>query len=192
MMKAKAEVRSDSFDRFGLGEPLLRAISDVGYEAPSPIQQKTIPLLLGGRDVIGQAQTGTGKTAAFALPILERLEPARSGVQALVLNPHARTRRPGGRSLPHLREANEGGVPGRDIGAIDVHDRFTLVDLPAEYVEQVLRRMRGSRIRNYNANIRVAAEKGRGGETRGPSSKKSGGPKARSVGPKGRAKSLKR
>src|SRR5215217_79693 len=85
-MKAKAEVRADSFDRFGLGEPLLKAIADVGYEAPSPIQQKTIPLLLGGRDVVGQAQTGTGKTAAFALPILERLE-SGAGVQALVLTP---------------------------------------------------------------------------------------------------------
>jgi ATP-dependent RNA helicase DeaD len=86
-MKAKAEVNSDSFDQFGLGEPLLKAISDVGYEVPSPIQQRTIPLLLEGRDVVGQAQTGTGKTAAFALPILENLEPASAGVQALVLTP---------------------------------------------------------------------------------------------------------
>jgi ATP-dependent RNA helicase DeaD len=79
-MKAKAEVRTDSFDQFGLGEQLLKAISDVGYETPSPIQRKTIPLLLEGRDVVGQAQTGTGKTAAFALPILERLEPGGAGV----------------------------------------------------------------------------------------------------------------
>jgi ATP-dependent RNA helicase DeaD len=86
-MKAKAEALADSFDRFGLSEPLLRAIADVGYEAPSPIQQRTIPLLLEGRDVVGQAQTGTGKTAAFALPILERLEPASAAVQALVLTP---------------------------------------------------------------------------------------------------------
>ena len=86
-MKAKAEALADSFDRFGLSESLLRAIADVGYEAPSPIQQRTIPLLLEGRDVVGQAQTGTGKTAAFALPILERLEPASAAVQALVLTP---------------------------------------------------------------------------------------------------------
>jgi len=86
-MKAKAEVRADSFEQFGLSESLLKAIADVGYEVPSPIQQRTIPLLLGGRDVVGQAQTGTGKTAAFALPILERLGPARAGVQALVLTP---------------------------------------------------------------------------------------------------------
>ncbi|MET0625994.1 MAG: DEAD/DEAH box helicase [Pyrinomonadaceae bacterium] len=86
-MKAKAEVRTESFDAFGLSEPLLKAIADVGYETPSPIQQKTIPLLLEGRDVVGQAQTGTGQTAAFALPILERLEPSGKGVQALVLTP---------------------------------------------------------------------------------------------------------
>ncbi|HEX8291824.1 MAG TPA: DEAD/DEAH box helicase [Pyrinomonadaceae bacterium] len=86
-MKAKTELRADSFDQFGLGEPLLKAIADVGYETPSPIQQKTIPLLLEGRDVVGQAQTGTGKTAAFALPILRRLEPGSAAVQALVLTP---------------------------------------------------------------------------------------------------------
>jgi ATP-dependent RNA helicase DeaD len=86
-MKAKAEVRADTFEQLGLGEPLLKAIADVGYEAPSPIQQKTIPLLLEGRDVVGQAQTGTGKTAAFALPILSRLGPVGAGVQALVLTP---------------------------------------------------------------------------------------------------------
>jgi ATP-dependent RNA helicase DeaD len=88
--------------------------------------------------------------------------------------------------------ANEGGVPGRDIGAIDVHDRFTLVDLPADYVEQVLRRMKGSRIRNYNANIRLAAETGRDSKPRARPAKKTGRPKARAVERKGRAKSLKR
>src|SRR5215212_11414710 len=102
-MKAKAEVHSDSFDQFGLSEPLLKAI------------------------------------------------------------------------------ANEGGVPGRDIGAIDIHDRFTLVALPEEYVEEVLRRMKGSRIRNYNANIRVAAERGRDGEPRARSAKKTGRPRAKAA-----------
>ncbi len=76
-----------SFGQFGLSDPLIRAIEEVGYEAPTPIQLKTIPLLLEGRDVIGQAQTGTGKTAAFALPILEQLNPRRKEVQALVLTP---------------------------------------------------------------------------------------------------------
>jgi ATP-dependent RNA helicase DeaD len=76
-----------SFDQFGLNAALLKAINDIGYETPSPIQLKTIPLLLGGSDIVGQAQTGTGKTAAFALPILQKIEPKSSAVQALVLTP---------------------------------------------------------------------------------------------------------
>jgi ATP-dependent RNA helicase DeaD len=76
-----------SFEQFGLGEELLKAINDVGYETPSPIQLKTIPILLGGKDVVGQAQTGTGKTAAFALPILERIDKKSRAVQSLVLTP---------------------------------------------------------------------------------------------------------
>jgi ATP-dependent RNA helicase DeaD len=88
--------------------------------------------------------------------------------------------------------ANEGGVPGKEIGAIDVHDRFTLVDLPEDYVEEVLRRMKGSRIRNYNANIRVAAERGPDGEPRARSAKKSGRPKERAIRNKSRAKTSKR
>jgi ATP-dependent RNA helicase DeaD len=76
-----------SFADLGLSPPTLRALRDVGYEAPSPIQEQAIPALLEGRDVIGQAQTGTGKTAAFGLPILMYVDPAESGVQALVLTP---------------------------------------------------------------------------------------------------------
>lgn len=86
-MSAQIETGSESFDQFGLSEPLLKAISDIGYETPSPIQLKTIPLLLEGRDVVGQAQTGTGKTAAFALPILQNLDVTAGRVQALVLTP---------------------------------------------------------------------------------------------------------
>ena len=75
------------FADLGLAEPVLAALRDVGYETPSPIQAATIPLLLAGRDLLGQAQTGTGKTAAFALPILSRLDLARGLPQALVLTP---------------------------------------------------------------------------------------------------------
>ena len=75
------------FTDLGLPEPLLRVLGDVGYESPSPIQAATIPPLLQGRDVLGQAQTGTGKTAAFALPILARLDPKQFKPQALVLAP---------------------------------------------------------------------------------------------------------
>ncbi|MBA3807540.1 MAG: DEAD/DEAH box helicase [Solirubrobacterales bacterium] len=76
-----------SFAELGLSESTLRALSDVGYESPSPIQEQAIPALLSGHDVIGQAQTGTGKTAAFGLPIMEYIDPAERSVQALVLTP---------------------------------------------------------------------------------------------------------
>src|SRR5919199_6491598 len=76
-----------TFADLGLSEPLLAALRDVGYDAPSPIQEQAIPLLLEGRDVIGQAQTGTGKTAAFGLPMLESVDPGDDEVQALVLTP---------------------------------------------------------------------------------------------------------
>ncbi len=76
-----------TFAQFGLSEHLIKAISDLGYEMPSPIQRKTIPLLLEGSDIIGQAQTGTGKTAAFALPVLQQIDTTTSRVQALVLTP---------------------------------------------------------------------------------------------------------
>jgi ATP-dependent RNA helicase DeaD len=78
---------SKSFSELGLSEPTLQALRDVGYEAPSPIQEQAVPALLEGRDVIGQAQTGTGKTAAFGLPIMEYVDPSEPGVQALVLTP---------------------------------------------------------------------------------------------------------
>src|SRR5690349_11570681 len=71
----------------GLSDAVLKAVKDVGYETPSAIQAATIPPLLAGRDVVGLAQTGTGKTAAFALPILSRLDVAQKTPQALVLAP---------------------------------------------------------------------------------------------------------
>src|SRR6266498_2619146 len=75
------------FTALGLHKTLVQTLSNLGYEVPTPIQQRTIPVLLSGRDLIGQAQTGTGKTAAFALPILEKIERGRSDTQALVLAP---------------------------------------------------------------------------------------------------------
>ncbi len=76
-----------TFSDLNLPAPVLKALKDVGYEAPSPIQAATIPLLLEGRDVLGQAQTGTGKTAAFALPVLARIDTKQTTPQALVLAP---------------------------------------------------------------------------------------------------------
>jgi ATP-dependent RNA helicase RhlE len=86
---------STSFDQLELIAPLLQAVRDTGYEQPTPVQAQAIPLVLAGRDLMAGAQTGTGKTAAFALPILQRLapqastsaSPARHPVRALVLAP---------------------------------------------------------------------------------------------------------
>jgi ATP-dependent RNA helicase RhlE len=86
---------SSSFDQLGLIAPLLQAVRELGYEQPTPVQEQAIPLVLAGRDLKAGAQTGTGKTAAFALPILQRLapqasssaSPARHPVRALILTP---------------------------------------------------------------------------------------------------------
>ena len=75
------------FRELALSEALLKVLAELGYETPSPIQAATIPHLLGGRDVLGQAQTGTGKTAAFALPILAQIDLSQTKPQALVLAP---------------------------------------------------------------------------------------------------------
>src|SRR5471030_1618492 len=76
-----------TFADLGLSEETLKAVADIGYESPSPIQEQGIPPLLEGRDVIGQAQTGSGKTAAFGLPMIEHVDPSDPEVQALVLTP---------------------------------------------------------------------------------------------------------
>ncbi len=78
---------SFAFTDLAICEPILKAIREVGYETPSPIQAASIPYLLAGHDLLGQAQTGTGKTAAFALPILQHIDLSRREPQALVLTP---------------------------------------------------------------------------------------------------------
>src|SRR5947208_1883640 len=75
------------FAAFSLSRPVLRALKEMGFEEPTPVQAKAIPLLLEGRDVVAQALTGTGKTAAFAIPLVEAVEPGRNVVQAVVLAP---------------------------------------------------------------------------------------------------------
>ncbi|OIK85637.1 ATP-dependent RNA helicase; cold shock [Oenococcus oeni] len=75
------------FEEFGLSPELLSAVKKHGYDEATPIQEKTIPLIIQGVDVIGQAQTGTGKTAAFGLPILEEVDPKNPQIQALVISP---------------------------------------------------------------------------------------------------------
>ncbi len=78
---------SSSFEQFRLSAKMMRSIGDMGYEEPTPIQVNAIPVILTGRDVTGQAQTGTGKTAAFAIPALERLDPRNRRTQVLILSP---------------------------------------------------------------------------------------------------------
>jgi ATP-dependent RNA helicase DeaD len=75
------------FQHFGLMPQFMQAIEQMGFEQPTPIQEAAIPVLLNGSDVVGQAQTGTGKTAAFVLPMLQKIQPGLGKVQALVLAP---------------------------------------------------------------------------------------------------------
>ncbi len=75
------------FSELGLAAPILKAIEEIGYETPSPIQAESIPHLMQGRDLLGQAQTGTGKTAAFALPLMNNIDAAAGDPQMLVLAP---------------------------------------------------------------------------------------------------------
>ena len=76
-----------TFADLHLSPDVLRAIDALGFEEPTPIQANTIPLLLDGQDVLAQAQTGTGKTAAFSLPVVERIDTGKRTVQSLVLAP---------------------------------------------------------------------------------------------------------
>ena len=75
------------FEDLDINQNIKKAIAEMGFEEPSPIQAKSIPVILEGKDVIGQAQTGTGKTAAFSIPILEKIDPNDRSLQAIVLCP---------------------------------------------------------------------------------------------------------
>ena len=80
-------METTKFEELGLNEKILKAITDMGFEETTPIQAKAIPVQAEGRDIIGQAQTGTGKTAAFGIPLLQKLDPRNKHLQALVLCP---------------------------------------------------------------------------------------------------------
>ena len=75
------------FEDLPISDDIKRAVIEMGFEEPSPIQSQSIPVILSGKDVIGQAQTGTGKTAAFSIPLLEMINPEEKSVQAVVLCP---------------------------------------------------------------------------------------------------------
>lgn len=103
------------FSAFELQPQLMEAVSNLGFEAPTPIQNAAIPLLMAGHDVVAQAQTGTGKTAAFALPILHALRPHQQPVQALVITPTRELAQQVARAfeeLGHLRQVRVLAVYG--------------------------------------------------------------------------------
>ena len=142
----------DSFNELNLSQPILKAIASEGYGKPTPIQAKAIPELLAGRDLLGIAQTGTGKTAAFALPMLERLaqkteRAARGTCRALILTPTrelaaqiAESFKTYGRNTKVTRAVVYGGVSiGKQIeilrGGVDV-----LVATPGRLVDLIERR----------------------------------------------------
>lgn len=77
----------ERFEDLHISEPILRALNDMGFEEPTPIQKEAIPVAMEGLDMIGQAQTGTGKTAAFGIPVLERIDASLRAVQVLILSP---------------------------------------------------------------------------------------------------------
>ena len=139
-----------SFNDFGLVEPITRALRDEKYETPTPIQAQTIPLAVNGKDVIGIAQTGTGKTAAFALPILHhivraRLRPEKKACRILVLSP---TRELSGQISDSFRTYGRyirplavtlaiGGVPiNRQVRAM-AHGAEVLVATPGRLLDLV-------------------------------------------------------
>ncbi len=142
-----------SFNDFGLAEPIIRALAEEKYLTPTPIQAQTIPLACQGRDVIGIAQTGTGKTAAFALPILnhllsKRLRPERKACRVLVLSPTrelsgqiADSFRAYGRHIRPLSvELAIGGVPiNRQVRGL-AHGVEVLVATPGRLLDLVQQR----------------------------------------------------
>ena len=101
------------FTELNLSENILAAVEKAGFVEPSPIQELTIPLALEGKDVIGQAQTGTGKTAAFGLPTLDKIDTSRNLVQALVIAPTRELAVQGQEEL--FRFGREKGVKVRSV-----------------------------------------------------------------------------
>ncbi|HJJ35987.1 MAG TPA: DEAD/DEAH box helicase [Methanocorpusculum sp.] len=124
------EEETKSFGEFAISEELLSAISDMGFEEPTPIQQMAIPQILDGKDVTGQAQTGTGKTAAFGIPIIEKLDPENRNVQAIVLSPTRELTIQTAEEFSHLMKYKQG---------------LTVVPIyGGQAIERQLRALRGS------------------------------------------------
>ena len=120
-MKTTTEAEEIGFGSLGLSKTLVAAVTALGYEEPTPIQREAIPVLLAGRDLIGQAGTGTGKTAAFALPLIHRLlKPTeRRAAKRPRADPRADARAgdAGGRSRPQVREGHRRSPSCRSTAA---------------------------------------------------------------------------
>ncbi|WP_026477171.1 DEAD/DEAH box helicase [Alkaliphilus transvaalensis] len=80
-------MKTTEFEKLNIGKEILKVIEELGFEAPTPIQAQAIPLVAEGKDIIGQAQTGTGKTAAFSIPLIEKVDMSEKGVQIIILTP---------------------------------------------------------------------------------------------------------
>ncbi len=149
MSAASSIATSTGFDRFGLNEALVRGIRAAGFDSPRPIQLETIPAGQAGRDVLGLAQTGTGKTAAFALPLLDRLlKVRRKGPRVLVLAP---TRELATQIADEIRTLSKftrvkmvtiyGGVPMRSqVGALRQHPEI-VVGCPGRVLDLLRQRV---------------------------------------------------
>lgn len=109
----------DTFEELQVLPEILKAVSDMGFEEPTPIQKAAIPAALSGRDIIGQAQTGTGKTAAFGIPVLERIDTTKPAPQAIILSPTRELAIQSAEEINHLAQyMNVHAIPiygGQDI-----------------------------------------------------------------------------
>lgn len=136
------------FSELGLNDALLKAIKRSGFEEATPIQEQTIPLALAGKDVIGQAQTGTGKTAAFGLPILQNLEKQHKTIQAIVIEPTRELAiqtqeelfRLGRDEHAHVQVVYGGADIGRQIKSLKHHVPAILVGTPGRLLDHLKRK----------------------------------------------------
>ncbi|WP_278965610.1 DEAD/DEAH box helicase [Lactobacillus apis] len=136
------------FSELGLNDELLKAIKRSGFEEATPIQEQTIPLALAGKDVIGQAQTGTGKTAAFALPILQNLDKHNKAIQALIIEPTRELAiqtqeelfRLGRDEKARVQVVYGGADIGRQIRSLKNHVPAILVGTPGRLLDHLKRK----------------------------------------------------
>lgn len=144
----REEIYLMKFSELGLNDALLKAIKRSGFEEATPIQEQTIPLALAGKDVIGQAQTGTGKTAAFGLPILQNLEKQHKSIQAVVIEPTRELAiqtqeelfRLGRDEHAHVQVVYGGADIGRQIKSLKHHVPAILVGTPGRLLDHLKRK----------------------------------------------------